>query len=79
MAPISPSAVLVHRIGAYLSLSKFRSLPYPYSPECVEGDFSEIRYFSSVLSLVASVASGVREGRALRSYEPPLIALRVEG
>ena len=41
MAPISPLAVLAHRTGA--SLSKLRSLPCPYSPECVELEFSEVR------------------------------------
>src|SRR5215208_3236829 len=45
----------------------------------MEGAFSNVRYFSSVLWLVASGASGVRERLALHSYEPPLIALRVEG
>src|SRR5215208_888023 len=45
----------------------------------MEGAFSNVRHFSSVLWLVASGASGVRERLALHSYEPPLIALRVEG
>jgi hypothetical protein len=45
----------------------------------MEGAFSNVRHFSSLLWLVASGASGVRERLALHSYEPPLIALRVEG
>jgi hypothetical protein len=49
----------------------------PYSPKCVEGEFSEVRELLAA-PLVAAGAARVGELATFRRQEAPLVALRAQ-